>query len=124
MEESWIHWAIFCAIIPITLVFFWILKDILIKKSNKRINRKEMIPSSLAKNDKKVIDNPYPSPNRQHFIISPYWKGIIEKMGLVEKGPDIKENMLSNLFQEDRICPPDIYVINEKGKAVQYIMCV
>ena len=124
MEESWIHWAIFWAIIPITLVFFWILKDILLEKSNKKINRKEMIHSSLAKKNQNVIDSPYPSPNRQHFIISPSRKAIIEKMGLVEKGSDIKENVLSNLLQEDRICPPDIYVINEKGKAVQYIMCV
>ena len=124
MEESWIHWAIFCAIIPITLVFFWILKDILLEKSYKRINRKEMIHSSLSKKNKKEIANPYASPNRQHFINSPSRKGIIEKMGLVEKGSEIKEDMLSNLLQEDRICPPDIYVINEKGKAVQYIMCV
>lgn len=122
MEEQWIYWAIFWSSIPITLIFFWMLLNYL-EKNNNRTKRKAMV-NSIYKKRTKVIENPYPSPNRQKFILSPSCNDIIAKMSLVEPCTGLKQPMSSSLFHEDRTHPPDIYVINEKGKPVQYIMCV
>ena len=49
---------------------------------------------------------------------------FIDRMALIEEATDIKGQLSSSLTSEDQKIPPDIYVINEKGKPVQYIMCV
>ena len=121
MEEHWVHWAIFWAIIPITLVFFWMLLNYLEKTRNK-ITGKKMIPLKLIKKYSNVIRKPISS--HQKFIISPKHNDPLETISFMEQGANVKDKVSSSLLSEEKIHPPDIYVINEKGKPVQYIMCV
>ena len=121
MEEHWLHWVIFWAVIPTTLVFFWMLFNYLEKTSNK-ITSKKMIPSMFIKKHSKVISKPTSS--HQKFIIAPKHNDILERISLMEHGSNVKDKVSSSLLSEEKIHPPDIYVINEKGKPVQYIMCV
>ena len=81
-----------------------------------------MIPMMLIKKHSKVITKPIS--NHQKFIISPKQNDLLEGISLMERGVNVKDIVSSSLLSDEKIHPPDIYVINEKGKPVKYIMCV
>ena len=121
MEQHWIQWGIFWTIIPITLVLFWMLSNYF-DKSNNKFKCKEMTNSSIIKTNSKVIENT--ASGQPKVMTSATCNDIIERMNLLEEGTYFKGQFSSSLTSQDRKNPPDIFVINEKGKPVQYIMCV
>ena len=121
MEELWILRIVIGIIIPMGFVFFWMVYSYLERKSHE-IKRRKMIHSKLNQLKSNVFNNP----DYGHYEVNclPFSEESIRRISFGERDKNFNAQISTILLHEDETLPPDIYVINERGKHIRYVMCV
>ena len=121
MENIWLHWIIFCITIPFTLTLFWLWLKL---HGSSRFRSKQMIHQNDFEAQSKT-DRELTSCQNQ-FISTKLSNNFIEKMNITTRMDGVNETLTNFKHEISPIhkTPPDIYIVNEKGRKVQYIMCV
>ena len=115
MEQHWDIWLAFWAVIPITLAILWIC--LFWKKSCDKIEdkkkNKEMVNYNIWGQGCEILMKPYSTTQHKVCLTSSESNDIEEALYTPAHG--------TSNFERS---PPDIFIINETGKTVEYIMCV
>ena len=124
MEHIWLHWVVFWITIPFTLTIFWMWLKLL-EKSRFGFGSKQTIhQNDIEMQSKPMLDSDLTSCQNQFGLLNHNNNDLAEKFSITTRRDGLKETNFTHEISSVHKHPPDIYVINENGRKVKYIMCV